>query len=180
MKRERVTRFLRFAVATALLLISPLAARATNDPADIARFHGVWIGQSVFAEQPWQGPAVMASDISVTIRATDSGFELTWKDLHRGGPGWLTARFVAATEPGTFGLAHADPPLGRDETLRAQVDGNHLVVELAGDDIDRTTRVSRYRLTEAGNRMTYSYTHLRGGQVLNHVTGSLSRAKILL
>ncbi len=180
MEPQTLTRFLRCAVPTALLLIWPLASWAMSGPEDITRFQGVWIGQSLFAERPWQGPAITASDIGVTIRATDSGFELTWKDLPRGGRSWVTARFIAASEPGTFGVEHVDPPLGRAETLRAQIDGDHLVVELTGAGAERTKPVRRYRLAVAGGRMTYSYTHLRGDRVLNHVTGSLSRAKIVL
>jgi hypothetical protein len=105
---------------------------------------------------------------------------MTWKAPHQGGAEWMTARFMAAAEPGTFDLAGVKPPLRGNETLWAETDGDELVVYLVNAGADRTERVSRYRRSVTDNRMTVDYTLARDGAVLISLTGILSKAKIVL
>jgi len=176
--RDGMRRVLKPAAGMAVLLA--FAPIALGNPGIVEAFQGVWIGDSVVVEEQLHGPAVAANDISVTIRATDSGFEMTWKALHEGGAEWMTTRFAAAAEPGTFDLAGADPPLRGNETLRAEIDGDELVVYLVNAGDDRTVRVNRYRWSVSNNRMTLDYTLTRDGAVLDSLTGILTKAKIVL
>jgi hypothetical protein len=166
--------------ATGMAVVLAFMPMALGDPGIVGAFQGVWIGNSVVVEKQMHGPAVTANDISITIRATDSGFEMTWKALYQDGAEWMTTRFVAAAEPGTFDLAGADLPLRGNETIRAEIRGDELVVYLVSAGDDRTERVSRYRRSVSDSRMTLDYTLTRDGAVLDSLTGILSKAKVVL
>lgn len=177
---DTVWRSLKAVAATAVLLAIAPVALAVGDLGLVAPFQGVWIGSSVVVDRHRTGPSMTASDISVTIRATDSGFEMTWKALHEDGAEWMTSRFVAAADPGTFELAGVDPPLHGNETLWAEIGDDELVVHLVSAGDDRAERVSRYRRSASDNRMTFDYTRMRDGAVLDRLTGILVKAKVVL
>lgn len=173
-------RVLSLALAIALLLAAAPTVLALSDPADIGNFHGVWIGTGASADKQGQGSAVSARHIGVVIRKTKSGFDMTWKTLSREGAKRISARFVAAVEPNTFKVNRVDPPLRDTERLWSQVEGGRLVLYLSRVGDERVERVARYEHSVSGGRMTFKYTLSRGGEVLESVSGNLSRAKIVL
>ncbi len=173
-------RFVKPAAALAVLLATAQTASTQGDPGILEPFRGVWIGASVVVEGQLPGPSLTVSDISVTIRASGPGFEMSWKALRQDGAEWMTARFMPTAEPGIFAPAGAEPPLRDDETLWAEVDGTQLAVHLVSAGAGRTERVARYRRSGPDNRMTFHYTRTRNGAILDSVTGSLTRAKVVL
>jgi hypothetical protein len=168
------------ALAMALLLAAAPNALALSNPGDIGRFHGIWVGYGVTAEMQPRESAVTARDIDVTIRETKTGFEMTWKSLGRDRAKRISARFVAAGEPGTFKVSLVDPPLSDEEKLWAQVEGDRLVVYLSSVGDDGAAHMARYQRSILDGRMTLKYTLSRGDELLESLTGSLSRAKVVL
>lgn len=167
------------ALAMALLPAAALNALALSDPGDIGRFQGIWVGYGVTAEkQPGESP-VAVRDIDVTIRETKTGFDMTWKSLghdHKR----ISARFVAASEPNAFKVSLVDPPLSGEEQLWAQMEGDRLVVYRSSLGDDGVARMARYERSISDGRMTFKYTLSRGDELLESVTGNLSRAKVVL
>lgn len=169
------------ALAMALLLAGAptSSALAIGDPGDVGTFHGIWVGYGVTAEQQPRESAVTVRDIDVTIRATKTGFDMTWKPLSRERAERMWARFVAAS-PGTFKVSLVDPPLGDEEKLWAQMEGDRLVVYLSSLGDDGVARVARYERSVSDGRMSFKYTLSRGDELLESVTGNLSKAKVVL
>jgi hypothetical protein len=62
-------RILKLVLAMAVLLSAGPTVLALSDPTDVSKFHGVWIGSGVIAEQQPQGSAVTARKPGVVIRA---------------------------------------------------------------------------------------------------------------
>ena len=80
----------------------------------------------------------------------------------------------------TFILAGVEPPLPDNDTVWAEIDGDQLVVYLVSAGANPAESVSRYRRTVPDNRMTFGYTVTRGGEIVDSVTGTLIKAKVVL
>jgi|GEM_PF-1745761 len=173
-------RILNLTLAVALLLAASPAALALSNPGDIRKFHGVWIGKGVVAEKQLKETTFARRDIDIVIRKTKIGFEITWKTLTREGAKRITTRFVAGSEPDTFEANQVSPPLTGKEKLWAQFEGDRLVVYLSGVGDDGVEGVARYECSVADGLMTLKYTLSRGGELLESVTGKLTRAKVVL
>lgn len=155
-------------------------ALASSDPGSLRDFHGVWNGNEVVAERPPpQAFSLIARDIDIAIRETNSGFALTWKSLSHADARRLSACFVASGEPDTFLATNVRPPLDTRETLWARMEKGRLVIthsSFAGSEVER---IARYELIVSDGRMTFKYTLPRGDDILERVQGRLSRAKVV-
>ena len=167
------------ALAVLLLLAAAPKVLALGDAGDLGKFHGIWIGNSVIVEQQPRAAIVTARDIDVAIRKTKSGFDMTWRSLSQEGANRIRASLVAASEPGAFMATGVDPPLRSKEKLWAQMVGDRLLVYLSRVGGDGADYLARYALSVSDGHMTFGYTLRRGGEVLESVKGSLSRAKVV-
>ncbi len=172
------------AIATVLALTIVLT-EAPNAPAsihrgDLTRYEGVWIGDSVIAEQRAEAPVVGARNAGVAIRETETGFEMTWNSLGQRQAAVTRAQFVASGEADVFTAGSVEPPLTGSEKLWAQMEDKHLVIYLSVLGDEGTERLSRCEFTVSGRQMVFDCTLSRGKEVLERTKGRLSRAKIVL
>lgn len=163
-----------------MLLAGAPNALALSDTHELGNFHGVWIGNSVIAEKPPRGYILTARDIDIAIRETGAGFEMSWKSLSQEEAKRIRASFVATSEPDHFTVSGVDPPLNGKGKLQARMEGDRLVVYLSNFGDDGVERIARYELSVLDGQMTFKYTLSRGGELLESVKGSLSRAKVVL
>ena len=172
------------AIETVLALTIVLAeapnALASNHREDLASYEGVWIGDSVIAEQRAEGPVVGAHNAGVAIRETETGFEMTWNSLGQRQAAVTRAQFVASGEADVFTVESVEPPLTGNEKLWAQMEDGRLVVYLTVLGNERTESLSRCAFAVSGGQMAFDCTLSRGNEVLERTKGRLSRAKIVL
>ncbi len=168
------------ALLALILLAGAPNVQALSDPNTPVQFHGVWIGKSVIAEKPPRGSILTARDIDMAIRETEAGFEMSWKSLSHEEARRIRATFVATSEPGHFTASGVEPPLSGKDKLQARMEGDSLVVYLSKFGDHGVERVARYQLSVSDGQMTFRYTLSRGGELLESVKGSLSKAKVVL
>ena len=164
----------------ALLLAMAPAVLALSDPGHVVgKFQGVWISGAYAQSEPQRSTAT-ARKFDVVIRETKTGFEMSWKRLGGDEAGWITARFVAGAEPGSFEVRRAEPALSLRESLSARIEGDRLVVHLSVIGNDGVERTGRYEHSLVDARLAFKYTFTQDGEVLDSASGTLWRAKIVL
>lgn len=168
-----------------VLTIGFLTFAATNGTAlgernAVAEFEGVWIGRDLVADtRPAEAP-VQAIRFDLAIWKTDSGFAVSWKSLDRDGTARFTVQFVAAGEPDTFEANQINPASADLEMVWARIEDKRLSLYLSHISDDGTNRLARYDYSIKNGRMVFEYTLSSQEEILDRVTGTLTRAKIVM
>lgn len=177
--RQSQMRILKLALAMTVFVVTAPVATASSDTAALEKFYGVWIGRGIVVEERAKRTVFATRDIDVAIWESETGFDITWRNVSRDETTRVTIHFAAAREPDTFEVKWTDPPLSADERFWAQIEGDRLTVYLSGVD-DDVERVARYECSVSDGHMTFKYTLSRGGELLETVTSNLYRAKVVM
>ena len=172
-------RILALIVLTLLLLSGAPAVLALSNHLDLEAFEGIWLGRSLGRDEQPPGTAMTVRDVGVAIRATETGFEMTWKTPGQLGARSVRAQFVATSEAGRFTAAKAARSSDRNEELWAGIEGGHLLVFRSRSGQDGGAYLARYEISVSDGWMTLGYTLSEDGIVLESLEARLSRSKIL-
>lgn len=174
------------AAVLAILLAISASTVAAQQSRPIADYYGSYVGQSVSIN----GAGLSARDLSVTIKPTKEGFNLTWVTvIHRKGQKSrrksYSIDFTKTPREGIWGSA-----------VRRDAFGGRRPVDPLREDVpfvwatlkDATLTVSALLIIEGGGYelqtyertlikegMKLSFTRLRNGERLKQITGVMSR-----
>lgn len=173
-------RFLRQVLTIGLLTFAAANSLALSERDALAEFEGVWIGRDLVVDTRPAGTHVQAVRFDLAIWKTDSGFAVSWTSLNRDGIARFTGQFLTAGEPDTYKAIKIDPVPADLERIWAQIEGDRLSLYLSRIDDNGTKRVARYRCSLENGRMVFEYTLSNQGEILDRVSGTLTRAKVVM
>ncbi|MDH3715252.1 MAG: hypothetical protein OET44_15560 [Gammaproteobacteria bacterium] len=152
---------------------------ATKHTASLELFYGVWIGHTSVVQGRALHTDLAARDVDVAVWKTDTGIEMTLRNLSGDAPARITLHFVT-TNSDTLDIKQTTPPAAAGEAYWARIRESRLMVFHSSTAEDGVEQLARYEYSISQGQMTLKHILSRNGEVLRTETVSLRRAKVVM